>query len=363
MNASRTDYTTSNEDLLLVEVLGNMYDDNLRQIERMNTAVDNVMADNIRIRNLLVQILRTHRVNTTTTPRTTTTFSRTAPAVHRTNTAVPRTPPRTSTAVPRIPAMLPRTRNATPISTTASLANNLGRLFVNDTPYIIDSFQHYTFPTGSGMPPNIFSDTIRNFYEPVHIFPTQIQIEIATRRVRYGDIQIPRNRSCPISMAEFNDADIVTMIHQCGHIFHTNEINTWFSRHCTCPICRFDIRESGNTANTTNTANTANTTNTTNTTNASEATENDDDDDDDDDEVPDIIEDRNEARSSIQSAENALQENASQLATNIVDNLLNTFNIRNIDVILTDLSNNNISNSDPYTLFNLMSRFNTRNNQ
>jgi hypothetical protein len=81
-----------------------------------------------------------------------------------------------------------------------------------------------------------------NFFQPVEIYPTQSQIEAATRRVRYCDISRPINTSCPISMEEFNDNDMVTVIRHCGHIFHNEQITNWFRGDCRCPVCRYDIR-------------------------------------------------------------------------------------------------------------------------
>jgi hypothetical protein len=137
----------------------------------------------------------------------------------------------------------------------------------------------------------------QRFLDPVEVFPTQAQIETATRRVRYCDIVSPINRSCPISLENFNDTDTVSIIRYCGHIFHTEHLTTWFRTNCRCPICRYDIRdynspassnfftnnetnvagtpnmdnsnEESNTNNTNNTSNPSNTNNTNNTSNTS----------------------------------------------------------------------------------------------
>ena len=60
---SRPGYTISNEDLLLINILNGMYNDNLRQIDRMNTSINTLNADNSRIRNLLIRLLRNQREN------------------------------------------------------------------------------------------------------------------------------------------------------------------------------------------------------------------------------------------------------------------------------------------------------------
>jgi hypothetical protein len=86
------------------------------------------------------------------------------------------------------------------------------------------------------------ASTIGNFLDPIVIYPTQTQIELATRNVRYCDIVTPLNLSCPISLETFNDNDMVTVIRFCGHIFSTASLNTWFTTNCRCPVCRYDIR-------------------------------------------------------------------------------------------------------------------------
>jgi hypothetical protein len=78
--------------------------------------------------------------------------------------------------------------------------------------------------------------------DPVEIYPTQTQIENATRVVLYRDILEPRNTSCPISLETFHDNETVTVIRECGHIFHSGQLIQWFRSNCRCPICRYDIR-------------------------------------------------------------------------------------------------------------------------
>jgi len=109
----------------------------------------------------------------------------------------------------------------------------------------------------------------QNFLDPVQIFPTQIQIENATRIVRFADIVRPINNSCPITMDSFGDNNFVSVIRECNHIFNTDSLNNWFRSNCRCPVCRYDIRNyntpihnTGNTPNTPNTPNTSNTSNT-----------------------------------------------------------------------------------------------------
>ena len=86
------------------------------------------------------------------------------------------------------------------------------------------------------------SNLFHTFFDPIEIFPTPSQIEIATRVVRFGDIIRPLNSSCPISLENFNDNDQVLMIRHCNHIFSNTELISWFRSNCKCPVCRYDIR-------------------------------------------------------------------------------------------------------------------------
>lgn len=83
---------------------------------------------------------------------------------------------------------------------------------------------------------------LESFLAPIDIYPTQAQIETATRVARYGDITRPPNTTCPISLDSFGDDQLVTVIRHCGHIFNTEQITSWFRANCRCPVCRYDIR-------------------------------------------------------------------------------------------------------------------------
>lgn len=83
---------------------------------------------------------------------------------------------------------------------------------------------------------------LESFLAPIDIYPTQSQIEAATRVARYGDITRPPNTTCPISLDSFEDSQHVTVIRHCGHIFNTEQIQSWFRANCRCPVCRYDIR-------------------------------------------------------------------------------------------------------------------------
>jgi len=73
--------------------------------------------------------------------------------------------------------------------------------------------------------------------------PTSEQINSASRLVRYDDIENPSSEICSISLQEFNNDDQVRQILYCGHIFHENSLQEWFTRNTVCPLCRYDIRD------------------------------------------------------------------------------------------------------------------------
>ena len=223
MNSNQRTYTISNEQLLLIDILNTMYNDNLRQIT-------NLTDSNQQIRNLIIQIL-----NTNTQPRRNNNNNN-----HNHNNRT------------NINNNNNSNRNSFRENNTSN--GNLGRVYLNNIPYIIDNVEHVRIPINNNSRNlnlnnnNDFSRILQSFFDPVEVYPTQSQIETATRRVRYCDIVSPKNTSCPILLTNFNDNDMVSVIRHCGHIFNTSELNTWFRNHCNCPVCRYDIREDNSNA-------------------------------------------------------------------------------------------------------------------
>jgi len=331
---SRPGYTISNEELLLINILNGMYNDNLRQIDRMNASINTLNADNSRMRSLLIRLLRNQGQNNRGQNN----------SGRGTNNA-----DRGENNARTIPLNTPF-----PSSIFGS-SSGLGRLFVNNAPYIIDSI-----PAG-GTARNFFSETLRNFYEPVNVYPTQAQMAAATRIVRYSDIATPRNRSCPISIVDFNDSDMVTIIRNCGHIFHSTELRRWFTSHCTCPVCRFDIREARNNSSNNNDTPSASE-------NITRASEN----------ITSAVENIIRATDNIigETERQAPESNEERTTTpetttspsgsagvyslsDIVDGLFNAFDVQDVEIMISDLSNNLMTTPDPQTLFSLVSRFNS----
>jgi len=182
------------------------------------------------------------------------------------------------------------------------------------------------------------SRIIQSFLEPVEVFPTQTQIEIATRRAMYCDIVSPINRSCPISLENFNDSDMVSIIRHCGHIFNTDHLTTWFRTNCKCPVCRYDIRNYNAPTSQNYFSN---------------------------NEPPLAPQSSNEVENNEPLSEEANVEslaNNLSTATSFFNNIINNVNsqdIENLATLFTDSSGNLTTNvSDPTFLFTMLTRFN-----
>jgi hypothetical protein len=205
MSSNSNTFRVSNEQLALIDILNGMYNDNLRQIDNIMNTLNSLNESNNQIRNLLVRLIEP---NNTSRQQFTETRYR----------------------------------------------SNIGRR-ENSRPYVIDSVMEYTVPLRSinnaGINNHIPSlESLLQIMQPVEVYPTQTQIEAATRRVQYCNISRPINSQCPISMDDFMDTDIVTIIRPCGHIFHTEQLMNWFRSNCRCPVCRYDIRDYTSNAST-----------------------------------------------------------------------------------------------------------------
>ena len=237
-NISQRPYNISNEHLLLIDILNTMYNDNFNQIR-------NLQESNSQIRNLIIQILNPNNAQLR-------------------NNQGPEQGNYVTVPLREEPRRRGRNnnnnnnnvyRNNNPIinfrENNATNGTSLGRDNLNNGPYtyIIDNVEQIRTPINRNLRNanlnnnNDFSRIMQSFFTPVEVYPTPTQIETATRRVRYCDIVSPKNTSCPISLTNFNDNDMVSVIRHCGHIFNTDGLNTWFRSHCTCPVCRFDIRD------------------------------------------------------------------------------------------------------------------------
>ena len=205
----------SPDELVLINILNTMYNDNYRQIEQLQESNTRIMTSIMNILSNVLHARTRNRQGNTTGGGTSTASNRrennTSPITNGTR----------------------RTSTSTSSTTTSNGLFNLLNNGMLSNSLLGDNTQPNAFRSG-------INDIIQSFLEPIEVFPTQSQIEIATRIVRFSDILNPINNSC--SMERFNDSDNVSIIRECGHIFSTQEINLWFRSNCRCPICRYDIR-------------------------------------------------------------------------------------------------------------------------
>ena len=337
-----THYNITNEQQHLVNILNTMYNDNIRQINRMTDSIYSLNESNREIRNVLIQILNNNNNNSINNNNNN---NNSHNNFNRRNYS--RYSQRNNL----------RQNSRLPSANVSSNANasGLGRIYLNNRPYIIDSLQHYNIPFNrENTNNNNLSQILQNFFQPVEVFPTQSQIETATRNVRYCDIVSPRNRSCPISLENFNDTDTVSVIRFCGHIFNTEQLNTWFRSNCRCPVCRYDIRRYNSIASSEFfNSNESSASNVNHIPSVDQSTANPLNDTENISSV--LNEERNRQTTSGRT------NNALLFFNTILDNFsnandINLSGIESIGEIFTDLSGNDTSN----VIYNLLNEFNTR---
>jgi hypothetical protein len=304
----------SNSDMLFINILNSMYNDNLR-------IVHHLIDQNTQIRNTIIGIMnnrRSHNISNNT----------------RNNI---RTPNRN------------RSNNE-----NVNLNDRLSRLYIVDNiPFYLDTsqinttsdFNRNSVNNNNSNITNNLSRILSSFLDPVNIVPTQVQIENATRNITYGDILDPINSSCPISLEQFTDSSVVTMIRHCRHIFNTNSLMAWFNNSCKCPICRYDIRNYN--------SNNSNRNNNTNNVNINNNNSNDDGNNNDD------IDGNNDNDNNDNSLNNDISENNNpRTHNNRRNNAASRLNyVDSIFDVLNDLSGNNIleySIDDASALFTLL---------
>ena len=316
-------YTPPDNDLILVSILNGMYNDNIAQITSLNASINNLTSINSQIRRLLVQTLSNSNRGTN--------------------------------------------RNHVNGWNEEPHRNNQYSSY-GQTTYTYDA-------AGGGRRPSFTPENVRRyqfsihrnddqntarFFDPVVVYPTQTQIDIATRRVRYRDIVTPRNIACPISMVDFSDNDIVTVIRHCGHVFATDQLNIWFATNCTCPVCRFDIRSAVAATTSATPLSQAATTSpiplsqaaTTSATPLSQAATT-------SSQAPATsMPATNSSPTTDPSGNNT--RSASRAVPAIYDSILNNFHtVESVATLFTDSSGNYMyPDSDPLALFNLISRIN-----
>ncbi len=76
--------------------------------------------------------------------------------------------------------------------------------------------------------------------ERVQIYPTNEEIARATSQLT---ATVQQEDICAICQDDIDINQEMRRINHCGHYFHRNCIDTWFSTNVHCPTCRHDIRE------------------------------------------------------------------------------------------------------------------------
>jgi len=79
----------------------------------------------------------------------------------------------------------------------------------------------------------------------VAVSPSQEEITNNTRSVIFSNVMTPLNTSCPITLERFEENTECTQIIGCGHLFTRDGLNQWLRGNVRCPICRYDIRNRG----------------------------------------------------------------------------------------------------------------------
>ncbi|KAJ8426637.1 hypothetical protein Cgig2_029821 [Carnegiea gigantea] len=65
-----------------------------------------------------------------------------------------------------------------------------------------------------------------------------IQLSEITMR-KLGHIEL----ECAVCLIEFKDDDILSLLPDCCHVFHSDCIKPWLASHVTCPVCRANLEK------------------------------------------------------------------------------------------------------------------------
>lgn len=64
--------------------------------------------------------------------------------------------------------------------------------------------------------------------------------EITMRKLGHIELE------CAVCLIEFKDDDILSLLPDCCHVFHSDCIKPWLASHVTCPICRANLEKASN---------------------------------------------------------------------------------------------------------------------
>ncbi|GLT44842.1 hypothetical protein SLA2020_187170 [Shorea laevis] len=71
--------------------------------------------------------------------------------------------------------------------------------------------------------------------EVIESFPTFQYSAVKSLKVGKGALE------CAVCLNEFEDVEMLRLIPECSHVFHTDCIDVWLNSHSTCPVCRADL--------------------------------------------------------------------------------------------------------------------------
>ena len=186
---------------------------------------------------------------------------------------------------------------------------------------------------GRGTGPGLFTN-----FRDVVVYPSQQQITNATRNIEFSDSSANMNTSCPITLDEFQNGDIVRQIIPCGHIFQESALRNWFTRNVRCPVCRYDIRDYMSSAEqTTGPDNNTDISNNSSTINGIDY----DTDTDSDDDVGPSFGNINRPNTPISQRTNAAANNVNRIVNNIINSTT-----RSLDEMLSSYMSNYTDTSD-----------------
>jgi len=117
------------------------------------------------------------------------------------------------------------------------LSNNRIEYLIETYPYDLSSSNIYNRRNGRNG-----RNGRSNFFDPVPVVPTEIQIDDATEIIEYNSNTIQQTTD-PIDQIDFSDNELIIRIKQCGHCFRSVNIRSWFRNSVRCPLCRIDIRD------------------------------------------------------------------------------------------------------------------------
>lgn len=82
-----------------------------------------------------------------------------------------------------------------------------------------------------------------SIFRDVVVRPTEQQIQNATRTFHFLTDMSNINMSCPITLEDFQEDELVCQIKHCRHTFKDSALKSWFEQNVRCPVCRYDIRD------------------------------------------------------------------------------------------------------------------------